>query len=90
MKEFDCRAMSTWSSCNDQKEMAFKQRQRGKNGRRSQLDSLLGSGTDSSVTYIHKQAEQNVGSLSSVCRVAGRRGRVLRRQAQKAREQLTW
>ena len=87
MKEFDCRAISTWSSCNDQKEMAFTQRQRGKNGRTSQLDSLLCSGTDSSVTYIHNQAEQYVGSLSSVCRVAGRRGRT---RLRKKKERRGW
>ena len=85
MKEFDCRAISTWSSCADLKEMAFTQRQRGENGRTTQLHSLLGSKTDSSVTFIDNQAEQHVGSLSSVCRVTGRRGRTrLRKKTKKS------
>ena len=60
--------------------MAFTQRQWGKNGRTSLLDSLLGLRTDSRATYIRNQAEQYVGSLSSVCRVTGRRGRTRLRE----------
>ena len=63
--------------------MAFTQRQWGKNGRTSQLDSLLCSRTNSSITYIHNQAEQYVGSLSRMCRVAGRRGRTRLRKKRK-------
>ena len=53
MKEFDCRPISTWSNCDDQNEMAFTHRQLGENGRTSKLDYILGSRTDSSVTYVH-------------------------------------
>ena len=53
MKEFDCRPISTWSSCDDRNEMAFTHRQSGENGRTSKLDYRLGSRTDSSATYVH-------------------------------------
>ena len=45
MKEFKCKATSTWSSCDDETEMAFTHRQFGKdgNGRTSQLDHILGA-----------------------------------------------
>ena len=36
MKEFDIRAISTWSSCDDWEGMAFTHKQWGKNGRTSQ------------------------------------------------------
>ena len=43
MKEDHCKAISTWLSCDERKEMAFTHKQWGKNGRTSRLDSLLGS-----------------------------------------------
>ena len=56
MKEFHCKAISTWLSCDERKEMAFTQRQWRKNGRTSRLDYILGSKADSSVTYTGSSA----------------------------------
>ena len=42
MKEYHCKAMSTWLSCDERKEMSFTHKQWGKNGRRSQQDYILG------------------------------------------------
>ena len=42
MKEFSCRASSTWSSCDDRKELAFTSKGWGPKRRVSQLDYILG------------------------------------------------
>ena len=42
LKELNCTAASTWSSCDDQKEMAFTHRQWGENKQTSQLDYIPG------------------------------------------------
>ena len=51
MKEFDCWAISTWSSCDDREVVAFTHKQWEKNGRTSQLDYFLTSKADSIDTY---------------------------------------
>ena len=56
MKEFHCKAISTWLSCDERTEMAFTHKQWGKNGRTLQLDCKLGSKADSSVTYTGSSA----------------------------------
>ena len=53
MKEFHCKATSTWLSCDERKEMAFTHKQWGKNGRTSKVDYILGSKTHTSVTCVH-------------------------------------
>ena len=43
MKEYHCKAISTWLSCDDRKDMALTHKQWGKNGRTSRQDYILGS-----------------------------------------------
>ena len=53
MKEFLLKAISTWYSCDDRKELAFTHRQWEKNGKTLKLDYILGSTLDSSIPKIH-------------------------------------
>ena len=57
MKEFDCRASSTWSSCDDRKEMALTQRDWGPEGRVFQLDCILCPRKASIQAYIHNDVK---------------------------------
>ena len=78
MKEFDCRAISTWSSCDDRKE-----RQWGKNGRTSQLNSLMGS---TQVLHIFTIKPSNTWDHYPVCAVLqeGEEGRGYVKKERKA------
>ena len=56
MKEFKCKATSTWSSCDDdEREMDFTHRQFGKAGKSNtpKLDYILGPKMASNQVYIH-------------------------------------
>ena len=57
MKEFSCRASSTWSTCDDRKEMAFTRKGWGPERRVSQLDYILGPRKASIQAYIHKDVK---------------------------------
>ena len=54
MKEFSSKATSTWSDCDDDREMAFTHRQSEEdgNGRTSQLGCILGPKMASNQMYI--------------------------------------
>ena len=55
MKEFNCKVTSTWSSCEDEREMAFTPRQFGKGwkGRTTQLDYIIGPMGTSGKAFVH-------------------------------------
>ena len=58
VKEFKCKATSTWSSCDDEREMAFTHRNCTEDGgRTSQLDYILGPRMASDQVYTHNDVK---------------------------------
>ena len=67
MIEFHCKALSAWSSCDDQREKTFTHKACDKTWRLSQLDYILGPRMCKSTSYTQRsQIMQYLGSLPCV------------------------
>ena len=74
MKEYNCKATSTWSKCGRAKETAFvhKQVEEKKQEVTSQLDCIVGPRRDDDVNMCNDVRDVgNVGPLSCICQDTG-------------------
>ena len=62
MKEFNCKATSTWSKCGRAKETAFTHKKLGQKMQevRSQLDYIIGPGRRDDEVYICNDVGMNI------------------------------
>ena len=69
MKEFNCKATFTWSTCGRETEMSFTHRQLGerRQERKAQLDYIIGPRWKSDEAYVYNEVNMGlVGSLPDV------------------------
>ena len=63
----NCKAVSAWSSCDDQRERAFTRKAWETNDRTSHVDCILGPKKYTCATYIHNEVVWYMRSVPCVC-----------------------